>query len=117
MLCFNEVPEAALHKFWDLESIGISDAPVEAADVSAVVKQQVDRVDSVYRVRVGQVARVDPVDHVGLGVGQVDHVDLVDRVGVRQVDRVDPVDRVCVRLLTWSHKDCLPNSWWHQRCG
>ena len=29
LLCFNEVSEAALHKFWDLESIGISDAPVE----------------------------------------------------------------------------------------
>ena len=64
LLCFNEVPEAALHKFWDLESIGISDAPVEAADVSAVFKQQVDRVDPVYRVGVHQVARVDPMDQV-----------------------------------------------------
>ena len=45
LLCFNEVPEAALHKFWDLESIGISDAPVEAADVSAVFKQHIKRVD------------------------------------------------------------------------
>ena len=105
LLCFNEVPEAALHKFWDLESIGISDAPVEAADVSAVFKQQVDRVDSVYRVdpvkRVGvgfgQVDRVDPVYRVG--VRQVDHVDLVDRVGVRQADRVNPVDRVGVRQV------------------
>ena len=64
LLCFNEVPEAALHKFWDLESIGISDAPVEAADVSAVFKQQVDRVDPVYRVGVHQVDRVDPMDQV-----------------------------------------------------
>ena len=45
LLCFNEVPEAALHKFWDLESIGISDVPVEAADVSAVFKQHIKRVD------------------------------------------------------------------------
>ena len=45
LLCFNEVPEAALHKFWDLESIGISDAPVEAADVSSVFKQHIKRVD------------------------------------------------------------------------
>ena len=64
LLCFNEVPEAALHKFWDLESIGISDAPVAAADVSAVFKQQVDRVDPVYRVGVHQVDRVDPMDQV-----------------------------------------------------
>ena len=56
LLCFNEVPEAALHKFWDLESIGISDAPVEAADVSAVFKQQIKRVDPV--------DRVDPMDQV-----------------------------------------------------
>ena len=40
LLCFNEVPDAALHKFWDLESIDICDAPVEAADVSTVFKQQ-----------------------------------------------------------------------------
>ena len=33
LLCFNEVPEAALHKLWDLESIGICDAPVEAANL------------------------------------------------------------------------------------
>ena len=45
LLCFNEVPEDALHKFWDLESIGISDVPVEAADVSAVFKQDIKRVD------------------------------------------------------------------------
>ena len=45
LLCFNEVPEAALHKLWDLESIGISDVPVEAADVSAVFKQHIKRVD------------------------------------------------------------------------
>ena len=64
LLCFSEVPEAALHKFWDLESIGISDAPVEAADVSAVFKQQVDRVDPVYRVGVHQVDRVGPMDQV-----------------------------------------------------
>ena len=50
MLVFNEVPEAALHKFWDLESIGISDAPVEAADVSAVFKQQIKYVDGRYEV-------------------------------------------------------------------
>ena len=62
LLCFNEVPEAALHKFWDLESIGISDAPVEAVDVSAVFKQQVNRVDPVYGVH--QVDRVDPMDQV-----------------------------------------------------
>ena len=48
LLCFNEVPEAALHKFWDLESIGISDAPVEAAYVSAVFKQQIKYVDGRY---------------------------------------------------------------------
>ena len=50
LLCFNEVPEAALHKFWDLESIGICDAPVEAADVSAVFKQQIKYVDGRYEV-------------------------------------------------------------------
>ena len=66
LLCFNEVPEAALHKFWNLESIGISDAPVEAADVSAVFKQHIKR--------------VDPMDHVGVGVGQVDRVDPMDQV-------------------------------------
>ena len=66
LLCFNEVHEAVLHKFWDLESIGISDAPVEAADVSAVFKQHIKR--------------VDPMDHVGVGVGQVDRVDPMDQV-------------------------------------
>ena len=50
LLCFNEVPEAALHKFWDLESIGISDAPVEDADVSTVFKQQIKYVDGRYEV-------------------------------------------------------------------
>ena len=50
LLCFNEVPEAALHKFWDLESIGISDAPVEDADVSTVLKQQIKYVDGRYEV-------------------------------------------------------------------
>ena len=50
LLYFNEVPEAALHKFWDLESIGISDAPVEAAYVSAVFKQQIKYVDGRYEV-------------------------------------------------------------------
>ena len=50
MLCFNEVPEAALHKFWDSESIGISDAPVEAAYVSAVFKQHIKYVDGRYEV-------------------------------------------------------------------
>ena len=66
LLCFNEVPEAALHQFWDLESIGISDAPVEAADVSAVFRQHIKR--------------VDPMDHVGVAVGQVDRVDPMDHV-------------------------------------
>ena len=56
LLCFNEVPEAALHKFWDLKSIGISDAPVEATDVSVVFKQQINRVDPV--------DRLDPMDQV-----------------------------------------------------
>ena len=50
LLCFNEVPEAALHKLWDLESIGISDAPVEAADVSAEFKQHIKYVDGRYEV-------------------------------------------------------------------
>ena len=50
LLCFNEVPEAALHKFWDLESIGICDAPVEDADVSTVFKQQIKYVDGRYEV-------------------------------------------------------------------
>ena len=50
LLCFNEVPEAALHKFWDLESIGICDAPVEDADVSTVFKQHIKYVDGRYEV-------------------------------------------------------------------
>ena len=50
LLCFNEVPEVALHKFWDLESIGICDAPVEDGDVSTVFKQQIKYVDGRYEV-------------------------------------------------------------------
>ena len=50
LLCFNEVPESALHTFWGLESIGICDAPIEAADVSTIFKQQLKYVDDRYEV-------------------------------------------------------------------
>ena len=50
LLCFNDVTDTAIHKFWDLESIGVSDPAVEEAGVAEEFKQQVRYVDRRYEV-------------------------------------------------------------------
>ena len=42
LLCLNDISESAVQQFWNLDSIGICDAPVEVSDVvSEVFKQQI----------------------------------------------------------------------------
>ena len=50
LLCFNDVTDTAIHKFWDLESIGVSDPAVEEAGVAEECKQQVRYVDGRFEV-------------------------------------------------------------------
>ena len=50
LACFNDVTDTAIHKFWDLESIGVSDPAVEEPDVAEALKQQVRYVDGRYEV-------------------------------------------------------------------